>query len=376
MILRVTFFDDAFARTKRDEACTLEALAEKIRRASAPEKSKLPWLKLAAFGDKRTEKKSLRHDDNVRAISGVETDYDGKLVGGDVIRFEQAVAIIEKAGLRALLYTSPSHSESRPRWRVLCPTSRELPPGRRADLLGKLNHLFGGALSDESWTLSQSYYYGAVHGNKAHRVEIVEGDFIDKRSDIEWRGRRPNGKANGADGGERVDRAAELDRIMSGDQQHKPLLALIGSWARAGMASTEAREMLLGAFQRVPEERRDKRWREHEKEIDEIIAHVYKKETNKRAAEYADAEGLSADDLARVAELALLGTIAYGQARKDAAKRLKIGVATLDKLVKGYRMLWPSPTRAKRPRRTCYSGSPSGRGSSTTPRAWHMRTSP
>jgi hypothetical protein len=61
-------------------------------------KDKLPWLKLAVFGDERTRNNSLRHNANVKEISGVEVDYDAK-----EMTFEEAVARCDRAQLMALL---------------------------------------------------------------------------------------------------------------------------------------------------------------------------------------------------------------------------------------------------------------------------------
>ena len=65
------------------------------------------------------------------------------------------------------------------------PTSRPLPPSERANLVARVNGLFGGVLAGESFTLSQSYYFGRVNNNPAHRAEIVGGDFIDSRADLD-----------------------------------------------------------------------------------------------------------------------------------------------------------------------------------------------
>jgi hypothetical protein len=106
----VTFFDDYTAKNKRQQLVPVDDLTAMLRDTSAPEKSALPWLKLARFGNAKTDRGSLRHDRNVIAISGVEADYDG----GEV-PFDDAVDIAAKAGLLAILYTSPSHTPERPR---------------------------------------------------------------------------------------------------------------------------------------------------------------------------------------------------------------------------------------------------------------------
>jgi hypothetical protein len=92
---------------------------------------------------------------------------------------------LEQAGIAAMVYTSPSHTEDAPHWRVLCPTFVALPPTERARLLSRLNGVVGGGLSPESWTLSQSYYFGSVNRNPAHQVQLIDGTPIDQRPDLD-----------------------------------------------------------------------------------------------------------------------------------------------------------------------------------------------
>jgi len=73
---------------------------QRIAEMVAPEKARLPWLKLGRFGQMRSDKNSLRHDANLLAITGIEADYDG-----EKISFDEAVEIAEKAGLAAIIYT-------------------------------------------------------------------------------------------------------------------------------------------------------------------------------------------------------------------------------------------------------------------------------
>ena len=175
-LIRTTFFRDKSAATLTAHAMSLEELRDLILRTSAAAKADLPWLKLATFGDKRSDKGSLRHDANVISISGIEADYDD-----EVISFNRAKKTLETAQLSALLYTSPSHSEDNPRWRVLCPTSRDLPPEERRRLVERLNGIFGGVFAGESFALSQSYYFGSIKHNPAHRAIVVNGGYIDLR---------------------------------------------------------------------------------------------------------------------------------------------------------------------------------------------------
>src|SRR5215472_10954000 len=161
----VTFFRDHEATTKADRSLTLEELAELVRTTTATRKDALPWLKLARFGtipNPRTASGSLRWNGNVLRLSGVVADYDAEHMSP-----QGAAERLDKAGIRALVYTSPSHmlNGHGPRWRVVCPFGRELLPDRHYQIVARLNGLFGGALAPESFVLSQAYYYGAVEYN-------------------------------------------------------------------------------------------------------------------------------------------------------------------------------------------------------------------
>jgi hypothetical protein len=119
----VTFFKDFAAKTKREEVLTLRALGDLIATTTAVEKTALPWLKLARFGDQKTAHLSLRHNANVTEITGICGDYDGERVA-----FDAACQALLQAGVAAIVYTSPSHTDAAPRWRVLAPLSRAHPP--------------------------------------------------------------------------------------------------------------------------------------------------------------------------------------------------------------------------------------------------------
>jgi hypothetical protein len=178
----VTFFFDQRAKTLANVNATLPELVALIRETDGKVREQLPWLKLARFGDQRSGAGSLRTNANVVAITGAEADYDGERLA-----FDAAAEILKQARLTAILYTSPSYRADKPRWRILAPTSEELPPDERRKLVARLNGLFGGIFARESFVLSQSYYYGSVGGNPAHRVVLVDGDYIDERADLDAR---------------------------------------------------------------------------------------------------------------------------------------------------------------------------------------------
>ena len=170
----VTFFTDAYARAATEAHLSLGELRARVMSTTAATKAGLPWLKLALFGTHAPARGSLRNNANVLFICGVEADYDA-----DVMPPAEAVAALERAGLAGLVYTSPSHSATRNRWRVLGPTSEWLPPDARRALVGRLNAVLGGVLSTESFTLSQAYFYGSVGSNAHHGAWVVAGRCID-----------------------------------------------------------------------------------------------------------------------------------------------------------------------------------------------------
>ncbi|NCP10600.1 MAG: AAA family ATPase [Sphingomonadales bacterium] len=172
--ITLTRFNDAGARRAFRHLVPLRGLAPKIVERRAERKDRLPWLKLATFGDVPSRKGSLRHNGNVTAIDGIEGDHDA----GTVTPAEAAQRL-QQAGIAALIYTSPSHTPERPRWRVLAPLSRSMSPEHRERLCARLQGVLGGALAPESFALSQSYYYGGVEGGTVPETLEIDGAGID-----------------------------------------------------------------------------------------------------------------------------------------------------------------------------------------------------
>jgi RecA-family ATPase len=279
---QVTFFRDYAASTKTTEPFTLRSLASRCRTITASRKDGLPWLKCATFGDLRTDKNSLRHDDNVLDITGIEADYDG-----EQIEVSHAVEKLEKAGILAMVYTSPRHTADAPRWRIICPTSTGLPPEQREKMMGRLNGLFGGIFAGESWTLSQAYYYGSVNHNPSHEVHLVDGSPIDDHDDLDeiWLG-KPATTTRTTATGERiagsVDEAALLADITSGASYHASAIRLLGKWARQGVPYMDARQRLLDAFDVVFPPDRDARWMARRGDVDRCLEDIYGAEARQR----------------------------------------------------------------------------------------------
>ena len=177
--ITVTFIKDQTGQHMHRADMTLPQLAAQIGKRTAASKMALPWLKLALFGNKRSDKNCLRTDINMLQISGLEGDHDS----GE-LSFEEAVARIRRARIRALLYTSASHvSGVKERWRIIVPLSQNREPEVRAKFVARVNGLLDGKLADESFTKSQGFLYGHVDGAE-YRVEVLDGDFLDKRDDL------------------------------------------------------------------------------------------------------------------------------------------------------------------------------------------------
>ena len=211
MQFQVTFFPDEHAQTSTSKTMTLWDLRDLICTTTAGAKAELPFLKLATFGNSKTKNGSLRHNNNVGSISGIELDYDL-----EKISFDQAAAKLRKNRLEFLIYTSPSHTPAKPRWRLLLPTSCELPPEQRIKLVARVNGIFASNVcSPETWTLSQSYYYGSVNGNAAHACEYYTGDFIDLRNDLDATARYKNGNGKADEPHEPSEPQAAIEKVAA-----------------------------------------------------------------------------------------------------------------------------------------------------------------
>src|SRR5262249_44584388 len=142
---------------------------------------------------------SLRWNGNVLRVSAVIADYDD-----EKLTVDDAVEVLEKAGLVGLVYTSPSHLQDGhgPRWRIVCPFTAELPPDQHYRMMSRLNGLFRGALAPESFTLSQGFYFGRVNGNAEHQAILVDGiQHLDQADELDETALgKPNGGAEGQPG--------------------------------------------------------------------------------------------------------------------------------------------------------------------------------
>lgn len=230
------------ADRKTEHVHTWPELVEYVRGAGPfPSKDRCPLLKLASFGTQRTNKHSLRHDANVLAVHGVEGDYDAQAV-----TMADALAALERHGIRAAVYPSPSWTAEKPRWRVIAPLATPCPPTERARMVARLNGALGGILADESFTLSQSFYFGRVNADWTVLCAFddpTEGNCIDELPELDAIaiGKREAGPTH--EGGERApvdstifrERCAALGRkLRTGDGRRELLKTWIASRSARG----------------------------------------------------------------------------------------------------------------------------------------------
>ena len=242
--IAITFFKNEFATSLTTQDMTLPELRDLILQRTAATKAKLPWLKLVSFGNKPDPKSGncLRWDENVTIINGIELDYDAKKMS-----FDEAVAKLKELNVRCLIYTSPSYTPAAPKWRLLIPLSKpDLRLEWRAAYVARVHGFFGNIFAPESFTLSQSYYYGKAEDNLAadHKAVVIGGDFIDQRGDLEQyqaKGEQEEKKTRGRGGFE-----AHLKTMGDGGNLagfNGPLISASSSYARHYGAEFDREEL-------------------------------------------------------------------------------------------------------------------------------------
>ncbi|GGE18695.1 hypothetical protein GCM10011360_04310 [Primorskyibacter flagellatus] len=274
-----TRFPNQWAFEKKEVRGSLRKLADDIQAKTAKSKDKLPWIKAATFGEAKSEKGCYRTNDNVEEVHGVEGDHDA-----GTMQPEEARDLLEAARLAAMIYTTPSHTRQKPRWRVICPFSKAMPPKDRYRLLARVNGVLKGALAGESFVLSQSYYAGGVAGRPPVQTFLADGRYLDEAADLDAGAMGKPGTIGGKGGtGERLDEAAALEAIRTAENFHVSAIRLAGHWAAQGEPLLRVGEKLRTVFNEVPEAERDARWYERVKTIPEILTHVYGREVSKAA---------------------------------------------------------------------------------------------
>lgn len=240
LLITYTLFPDVTPVTKTERAdVPWESLVDNIRKAPTYlSKGACPLISLGEYGEVRTDKDCLRHAANVQRVFGVELDYDGELMP-----IEEAAAIFQRAGICSVLYTSPSHTPQRPRWRALLPLSEPALPDKRREYVGRANRLLGGIASRESFTLSQSFYLGRVRGAE-YVVIDTQGRFIDLAADIDAL-YHVSQTSNGESARDATTDTQLRECFDNGAGRYEAMLKLSARWAARGMPADDIESNLL-----------------------------------------------------------------------------------------------------------------------------------
>jgi len=214
-------------------------------------------LKLAKFGDSLSPHKSIRHDDNVIEVHGIEIDYDGGLVAAS-----EVIQTLQSHKVEALAYTTVSHTADNPRWRLLVPLQTPI-VGDRNDIKEKrsyyctaVNSLIGGIAENESFTLSQAYFFGRLSGNMPPETYRSYGQRIDETVDVP----KPtnshsigvNGAGTDSPPAVRVKGSAieDIEQIASGEHIRNPLLRLTGRYSSMGVPPEETKILVSALLEK------------------------------------------------------------------------------------------------------------------------------
>tara|TARA_R110002074_G_scaffold401198_1_gene598526 strand:+ start:4207 stop:6576 length:2370 start_codon:yes stop_codon:yes gene_type:complete len=286
-------------------------------------------IKLATFGDVRTDKHCLRHNANVVEITGIEGDYDS-----EEMTPEHAVELLEQHQLKAAIAPTFSARSDAPRWRVLTPLSAAITPEERLRYIEALNGMLGGVLASESATLSQSYYVGVPEGanyNVLHTFDDPEEgytlDELDKldgidqhRHPLTTKKQKENGEAGSfSDAFDDSDINDWMAAICSGDEVHPNVVRAAGRLVAKGWNDDDIRLFFAPYAAQVENERGPERAGVlRGKELDDAIASARAKGYAPR--EYteimADAQKLTKESDADVVDKLVAETIALKAVQK------------------------------------------------------------
>ncbi|MCC6198502.1 MAG: hypothetical protein IT518_28970 [Burkholderiales bacterium] len=238
---------------------SVPVIAEKVRCAV---------VKLATFNGPRS-------DAALAEVTGVELDFDAGTVSID-----HAAARLDEFHIRAVLYTSHSHTPERPRWRVLAPLARPCPPLERAHFLARLNGALCGIAAPESFTPAQPYFIGRAPGAE-YKVIVTgeDGSCIDELDELDKIAiGKPRDKTQGAavQTGSRENWLADL---LNGDDVHGNALRVVGSMVARGLDDETIEAVFESFFDAIAKARGFDRATAlvHSGELDRMIAGARRK---------------------------------------------------------------------------------------------------
>jgi len=239
LLISYTVFADVHAAEKIVRAdVPWQELVQRIRDAPTyPDKAHCPLISLSEYGERVSDKGSVRFAENVLRVHGGEIDYDAGLVP-----MSKAAALLQDANIEAALYTTPSHTPEKPRWRAFLPFSEAALPEKRREFLGRANRVLGGIAADESFNLSRSFFVGRVNGVPYETAE-THGRCIDLAAELE-----PLYSATHSGNGAARDPTTDAElraAFERGEGRYEAMLKLSSRWAARGMAVDDIEAALL-----------------------------------------------------------------------------------------------------------------------------------
>lgn len=161
------------------ETMTLERLCALAKETKARTKESLPLYIAGTFESQE------RTNESLIALGAVMGDYDTGQISP-----QDAAERLQAANVHGAIISSPRHMVETgkgcgPRWRVICPLSKEIVIQDHRRLAERLNGVFGqGVLGTEGKSASRAYYYGSLEGQPDCETYIVQGRPIDTATEI------------------------------------------------------------------------------------------------------------------------------------------------------------------------------------------------
>lgn len=258
----------------------IEALRNEPEHAT---KHECRLFNMANFSDKKTRLGSLRSNDNIINITGLVGDHDDGSMSID-----QAVDALERCHVKGCVYPSASHTVDHPRWRVVVPLQSAVSVAEHSYFMNRLNGALGGVLASESWTASQSFFFGPIEG-KQYDVRITfddpeDGGFIDDLHELDSLalGKQILGR-NAPTGLQAVSSAKEsAGRLLrEGDGRREFLKSMIAAASNAGLSFEDIRAQCHVAIDANFDPSDPIDW----SNIEKIIRHFVRKDTSRRLQE-------------------------------------------------------------------------------------------
>ena len=156
-----------------DELDELKPFITGVERDPAPAPQN-PKMSLPMFSWRIYREGGARLNDDVEFLTGIEFDYDH----GEKSP-EWAQHRLEDANIMACIYTTPSDTPKKRKWRVMCPLSKRLPVEEYERLLARLNGVLGGLVDPDGTGRSKGFWYGRLRGHPPRQFICTTGYNLD-----------------------------------------------------------------------------------------------------------------------------------------------------------------------------------------------------